>query len=74
MVLGAITAAHEAESTGEAVSARFKGLVQSWNASNGELLRSTAAGLAPAQQEKLLVDFPVKKALPWVLALLKMTF
>ena len=52
-VLAAITAAYEAEATGADVSTRLKSLVQSWNAANGELLRSTAAAMPPVQQEKL---------------------
>ena len=53
VVLGAITAAYEAEATGEDVSTRLKSLVKAWDASNGQALRSTAAALPAAQQEKL---------------------
>lgn len=38
MVLGAMTAAYEAEATGEEVSARLKSLVQAWSLSNGAML------------------------------------
>jgi hypothetical protein len=53
-VLGAMAAAYEAEATGEEVSRRLRSLVQSWAASNGELLRSTAAALPqPHLREKV---------------------
>jgi hypothetical protein len=53
MVLGAITAAYEAEATGADVNARLKSLVNAWRVSNEQALSATAAALPAAQQEKL---------------------